>query len=71
MFYRNVIWVADTNYRIDGDNEYIRAHALADDLDPLLAADQVGAFAAVSQAGTDCIRAAEAVHGLAACICQL
>lgn len=39
---RNVIWLADTNYRIDLDNETVRSLALADDFDSLLAADQVG-----------------------------
>ncbi|KAJ7178924.1 inositol polyphosphate phosphatase [Mycena filopes] len=37
----NVIWLADTNYRIDFDNEMVRASALADDLDALLAGDQL------------------------------
>ena len=38
---RNVIWLADTNYRIDLDNERVRNLALMDDFDALLAADQV------------------------------
>lgn len=38
---RNVIWLADTNYRIDLDNATVRALAERDDFDPLLAADQV------------------------------
>lgn len=37
----NVIWLADTNYRIDLDNAAVRAYAEADDFDPLIAADQV------------------------------
>ena len=37
----NVIWLADTNYRIDLDNAAVRAYAEADDFDPLTAADQV------------------------------
>lgn len=39
--FRNVIWFADTNYRIDLDNERVRALALIDDFDALVAADQV------------------------------
>jgi synaptojanin len=39
--HRSVIWLADTNYRIDLDNETVRALALSDDVDGLLAADQV------------------------------
>ncbi|KAI0034116.1 DNase I-like protein [Vararia minispora EC-137] len=37
----NVIWLADTNYRIDLDNETVRELALSDRLDELLAADQL------------------------------
>jgi hypothetical protein len=37
----NVIWLADTNYRIDLDNAAVRAYAEADEFDPLVAADQV------------------------------
>lgn len=37
----NVIWVADTNYRIDLENETVRSLALDDDYDSLLAADQL------------------------------
>ncbi|EPQ59096.1 DNase I-like protein [Gloeophyllum trabeum ATCC 11539] len=37
----NVIWLADTNYRIDLENETVRALALSDNLDALLAADQL------------------------------
>lgn len=40
-FYSNVVWLADTNYRIDLDNELVRSLALEDDYDGLLAADQV------------------------------
>lgn len=36
-----MIWLADTNYRIDLDNATVRALAERDDFDPLLAADQV------------------------------
>ncbi|KDQ64344.1 hypothetical protein JAAARDRAFT_27972 [Jaapia argillacea MUCL 33604] len=36
----NIIWLADTNYRIDLDNETVRTLALSD-LDGLLAADQL------------------------------
>lgn len=45
-----VVWLADTNYRIDGDNEFVRAHVQANDLDPLLAADQLGAEMAADAA---------------------
>lgn len=40
-FHSNVVWLADTNYRIDLDNELVRSLALEDDYDGLLAADQV------------------------------
>ena len=36
-----MIWLADTNYRIDLDNERVRTLAQIDDFDALLAADQV------------------------------
>ncbi|KAK7695728.1 hypothetical protein QCA50_000364 [Cerrena zonata] len=39
--HQNVIWLADTNYRIDLENERVRALALSDDYDALLAADQL------------------------------
>ena len=38
---RNVVWLADTNYRIDLDNDVVRPLAQRDELDRLLAADQV------------------------------
>ena len=38
---RNVVWLADTNYRIELDNELVRQLATSDDFDALLAADQV------------------------------
>ncbi|TFK55545.1 DNase I-like protein [Heliocybe sulcata] len=37
----NAIWLADTNYRIDLDYETVRSLALSDNLDALLAADQL------------------------------
>ncbi|EMD40920.1 hypothetical protein CERSUDRAFT_111503 [Gelatoporia subvermispora B] len=37
----NVIWLADTNYRIDLENERVRYLALSDDFDGLVAADQL------------------------------
>ena len=37
----NVIWVADTNYRIDMENGVVRPLAESDDLDVLVAADQL------------------------------
>uniref|UniRef100_A0A8H8CK11 phosphoinositide 5-phosphatase n=1 Tax=Psilocybe cubensis TaxID=181762 RepID=A0A8H8CK11_PSICU len=39
--HENVIWLADTNYRIDLDNATVRSLAEHDDFDPLLAADQL------------------------------
>ena len=38
---RNVVWLGDMNYRIALDNETVRALAEVDDLDPLIASDQV------------------------------
>lgn len=37
----NVVWLADTNYRIYLDNGLVRSLASQDDYDALLAADQV------------------------------
>ncbi|KAF7301871.1 Inositol polyphosphate phosphatase [Mycena indigotica] len=37
----NVIWLADTNYRIDFENESVRSWALSDNYDMLLAGDQL------------------------------
>ncbi|KAI0700745.1 inositol polyphosphate phosphatase [Cytidiella melzeri] len=39
--HQNVIWLADTNYRVDLDNERVRQLAQADDYDALVAADQL------------------------------
>ncbi|OJT12528.1 Inositol-1,4,5-trisphosphate 5-phosphatase 1 [Trametes pubescens] len=39
--HQNVIWLADTNYRIDLDNDRARTLASIDDFDALLAADQL------------------------------
>ncbi|KAH8830391.1 SacI homology domain-containing protein [Flagelloscypha sp. PMI_526] len=39
--HQNVIWLADTNYRIDLENGIVRSLAEADDYDSLLAADQL------------------------------
>ncbi|KAI0335627.1 inositol polyphosphate phosphatase [Cubamyces sp. BRFM 1775] len=39
--HQNIVWLADTNYRIDLDNERVRTLALIDDFDALLAADQL------------------------------
>lgn len=41
MVRRNVIWLADTNYRIDLDNEPVRSLVQAGDFDALVAVDQV------------------------------
>jgi hypothetical protein len=37
----NIIWLADTNYRIDLDNDTVRSMVQSGDLDSLVAADQV------------------------------
>jgi hypothetical protein len=37
----NIVWLADTNYRIDLDNDSVRSLAHRNDFDGLLAADQV------------------------------
>ena len=37
----NVIWLADTNYRIDLENSLVRSLAEEENLDPLVAADQL------------------------------
>ena len=37
----HVIWLADTNYRVDLDNASVRAYVEDDALDMLLAADQL------------------------------
>jgi hypothetical protein len=39
--HENIIWLADTNYRIDLDNESVRSRSEADDFDSLVAADQL------------------------------
>ncbi|KAH9939988.1 DNase I-like protein [Amylocystis lapponica] len=39
--HENVVWLADTNYRIDLENERARYLAVSDDYDGLLAADQL------------------------------
>ncbi|CAL1701192.1 unnamed protein product [Somion occarium] len=39
--HQNIIWLADTNYRIELENERVRALAQSDDYDALLAADQL------------------------------
>ncbi|TCD69866.1 inositol polyphosphate 5-phosphatase [Steccherinum ochraceum] len=39
--HQNVVWLADTNYRIDLDGEHVRYLAQTDDFDALLAADQL------------------------------
>lgn len=41
--HENVIWAADTNYRIDLENDVVRALATNDEIDMLVAADQLGA----------------------------
>lgn len=39
--HQNVVWLGDTNYRIDLENERVRQLAVNDDFDALLAADQL------------------------------
>lgn len=41
VFTSNVVWLADTNYRIDLDNETARSLATRDGFDAMLSADQV------------------------------
>ena len=41
FYYSTIIWLADTNYRIDLDNASVRAYAEDDALDMLFAADQL------------------------------
>ena len=41
MQLRNIIWLADANYRIDLDNETVRALVRIGDLETLREADQV------------------------------
>lgn len=50
---RNVIWLADTNYRIDLENETVRAFAQAEDFDSLLSADQVSEHGLLSCSAYD------------------
>lgn len=38
----NIIWLADTNYRIDLSNESVRSLVAEKDYDPLVGSDQVG-----------------------------
>lgn len=37
---RNVVWIADTNYRVELDNDIVRHLAENDELDALVASDQ-------------------------------
>ena len=39
--HRNVVWLADTNYRIDLDNDRVRQLTDEDDYDALFSVDQV------------------------------
>lgn len=39
--HQNVVWLADTNYRIDLENDVVRSLAQCDEFDGLLAADQL------------------------------
>ena len=41
-FCSNIIWLADTNYRIDLANETVRSLATESNHDPLVGSDQVG-----------------------------
>lgn len=43
VWYRNVVWLADSNYRLDLENDVVRQFAIAGELDELVAADQVRA----------------------------
>ena len=53
---RNVIWLADTNYRIDLDNTIVRSLAEHDDFPPLLLSDQVGCLFVFPQSSDDFIQ---------------
>jgi len=53
----NVIWLADTNYRIDLDNASVRAYAEDDAIDMLLAADQLTHVMSTSAAFSDYVEA--------------
>ena len=53
-FASNIIWLADTNYRIDLENDRVRFLAGNDDYDALLAADQVSGEYIVYQLPADC-----------------
>ena len=44
----NVVWAADTNYRVDLENDVVRALATADNLDHLYAADQVSTSVSIA-----------------------
>ena len=50
----NIIWLADTNYRIDLDNASVRAYAEDDALDMLLAADQLSYVMSTGVAFSGC-----------------
>lgn len=41
-FHSNIIWLADTNYRINLPNESVRSLATKGEYDPLVGSDQVG-----------------------------
>lgn len=38
----NIVWLADTNYRVDLDNDEVRSLAEKGEYDALVAVDQVG-----------------------------
>ena len=54
-FHSNIIWLADTNYRIDLSNESVRSLATQRDYDPLVGSDQVGPPALWDMPKTKCI----------------
>lgn len=53
LSHRNVIWAADTNYRISFANDEVRRLAAEDDYAALMAGDQVGPAPAAFESGPD------------------
>jgi hypothetical protein len=65
---RNVVWLADTNYRINLDNDTVRSLAAKGDLDGLIAADQVGPVFPRDVLPLSALLVAEASDGCRDCI---
>jgi hypothetical protein len=71
FFNSNVIWAADTNYRIDLENDVVRGLASSDDLDLLFAADQVRWRSVPFTANANNSAIVTKCHGLPSCLCGL